>query len=108
MCVGTTTASARFRVAMTLPSSAMHADRQAETASANKKLVTPERTKSNIPAAFLTFLFARLHVDAKLKAKGTQYRNIHSFRHRAKSGAKVLVRGKVVSCPQGATIASDS
>lgn len=72
MSVGTTIGSTRFRAATMQPSSAMYAEHPADTASANKKLITP-RTKSDIPVAFLTFLFARLHVDDMLKTEGTQF-----------------------------------
>ena len=72
MSVGTTIRSTRFRAATVQPSSAMYAERRADTASANKKLITPERTKSDVPVAFLTFLFARLHVDDMPKTEGTQ------------------------------------
>jgi hypothetical protein len=90
MCVAMT-ASVRFRVAPTPPSSAIHADRRAERPSINEKLVAPERTKSNIPAAFLTFLFTRLHADAEPKAKKQEISLCSNCSVWRPVGAEVLV-----------------
>ena len=97
MCVAMT-ASVRFRVTPTPPSSAIHADRRAERPSINEKLVAPERTKSNIPAAFLTFLFTRLHADAEPKAKKQEISLCSNCSVWRAVGAEVLVpcRSRVV------------
>jgi hypothetical protein len=98
MCIGMT-ASMRFGVAPTPSSSAMPADLRAQRPSIDEKLVTPERTNSNIPAAFLTFLFARLHADAEPKAKKQEIsvRRIRSVQCQAAQKCSFPV--DVVSCP---------
>ena len=48
-----------------LPSSAKYTERHADTASANKKRIATERTKSDMPVPFLAVLFARFHADLR-------------------------------------------
>ena len=73
----------------------------------NEELVAPERTKSNIPAAFLTFLFARLHADAEPKAKKQEISVCKLFGLAPSRRGSVSFPVEVVSCLRGAPIASD-